>query len=176
MTTTLGCFSRLWANWGLEVAIRGAAAAGYECFGLMRINRAIVVGEDTAPEEAEAVGARIRAAGLKLVSSIAPMAWDVDQEETVARFNRMMDNVKRAGGKGLLVCGTDEARRERFYDLMRRASDHAGETGMTIALKPHGGISATAADCARAGRGGPRGVQDMVRPGQYHLLHGPGPC
>jgi sugar phosphate isomerase/epimerase len=41
---------------------------------------------------------------------------------------------------------------ETFFAAVRAVMDHAGQAGVQVLMKPHGGLSATAADCAAAAR------------------------
>ena len=144
MATTLGVFSRPWNQFDLETALSGAVAAGYETFGLMRMQGSAPISQDSTPEEVDAIRGKVEAAGLAPLVSIASI-------NDIEGFCRFLDNLKRAGMTTALVCGAQKAEeRERYYGLLREVAEYASGIGMRIALKPHGGISATAADCARA--------------------------
>ena len=151
MTVTLGCFTRPWNQEDLDTALRAAKEAGSEAVGLMRMKGQAVIAHDTPPSEAEDVRRRIEAVGLRHVAVIGGADCSLPRDEAAAQFRNYLDRVRDSGATTALVCGVKgEGNYARYYDLMRDGADHAAEIGLRIALKPHGGISATAADCVRA--------------------------
>jgi sugar phosphate isomerase/epimerase len=68
-------------------------------------------------------------------------------EAAVDDYSALIDNAALLGATWLLDCGTNV--KERYADyvaLMQRAAPHAQAAGITITLKPHGGITLTTAD------------------------------
>ena len=63
----LGCMNRPWAKHPFDDALAGIARAGFQSFGLLNNwNQDIKVTGDSDDAEADALGARIRDAGLTL--------------------------------------------------------------------------------------------------------------
>ena len=151
MTVTFGCFTRPWNQCDLDTALREAKKAGSETVGLMRMQGEALVDHATSPADAEAVRRAVEASGLDHVSVIGGADCKLPRDEAATQFRAFLDRVRDSGATSALVCGVKgEGNYERYYDLMRDGAAHAAEIGIRIALKPHGGISATAADCVRA--------------------------
>src|SRR5207237_1034712 len=77
-------------------------------------------------------------------------AGDAD-EAALAAAQRQIDHRVRLGARVLLEMGYPrEEGYERYFALMRRAAPYAAAQGVTIAIKPHGGLSRTAAGTLEA--------------------------
>jgi sugar phosphate isomerase/epimerase len=62
-------------------------------------------------------------------------------------YRVLIDNGALLGARWLLDCGTSKEERYADYvSVMRRVAPHAQAAGITITLKPHGGITLTTAD------------------------------
>jgi sugar phosphate isomerase/epimerase len=90
----------------------------------------------------------------------------VPEDDAVDWVARLVDNAQRAGAPILLEMGSRPEHAERYFAVMRRAGPYAEQHGVTIALKPHGGLSTTGDDCLRA-------VQAVDHPA-YRLCFDPG--
>ena len=143
MSTTLGIFSRPWSPWDLDASLQGAAQAGFQAFGTMRFQKQSVFDADTPADEVDATRQGIESAGLEPLIALGSL-------DTADRLRLMLEDTKRAGMKSVLVCGSSkEEEYDACYDRLREAAQAATELGLKVALKPHGGISATADDCLR---------------------------
>jgi sugar phosphate isomerase/epimerase len=162
----LGAMNRPWTQFTFEEALAGIAGAGFTHFGFLAQQRTHLVGPDTPAAEVDEVTAQLRRHGLtpSMVYSSTPL--DVPEEDAAAQVRRLVDNAKRAGIPVLLEMGAKAEQAERYFAVMRRAAPYAHEQGVTICLKPHGGLATTGDDCLRA-------VQAVDHPG-FRLAFDPG--
>ncbi|MBI3973436.1 MAG: sugar phosphate isomerase/epimerase [Chloroflexi bacterium] len=153
----VGTWTRPWTAFGLEAAIEHAKATGFRDFGLMtaglrpdgRGSRYVI-----EPEHDDAhvnrVGELVRASGLRLAIVLIRTRLHTI-EEAIASMRRSIGRARQLGARFLLSAGTSRSEDyETFFAAMRGVMDHAGEAGVDIVMKPHGGLSATAADCVAA--------------------------
>lgn len=167
MDVQLGCMNRPWTQFIFDEALAGIAGAGFRHFGLLAQQRKMLIEADTPPDEAQAAAAQIRGHGLepRFIPSSVPL--NVPEAESVAYLQRLVDQASRVGVPVLLEMGHGQPENyERYFAVMRQAAPYAAEHGITIALKPHGGLSTTGDDCLRA-------VQTVNHPG-YRLCFDPG--
>ena len=167
MAVTLGCFTRPWGAWDLGTAVAGAAAAGFEALGLMRFQKRFLLSDETPIEDAERIGWRIREGGLDPLVALASLDMAAPADEALDKARRFLDRARAAGARVLLLCGTsDPTKHEDYVELLRGCAPEAAQRGMRLALKPHGGISATADLC--------RAVLDQVGHDALEIWHDPG--
>lgn len=166
MQVKLGCMNRPWTEFTFDEALSGIASAGFEYFGFLAQQKKMLIAADTPPQEVEAAAAQVRRHGLEpaFVPSSIPM--DIPEDEAVARVRRLVDNAKRAGATIVLEMGARPENAQRYFSVMRQAAPYAAEQSITVALKPHGGISTTGDDCVRA-------MEAVNHPG-YRLCFDPG--
>ncbi|HEX2036502.1 MAG TPA: sugar phosphate isomerase/epimerase family protein [Chloroflexota bacterium] len=151
MDVQLGAMNRPWTQFTFEEALAGIAGAGFKYFGFLAQQRQLLVNADTPPEEVDAVVAQVRRHGLepRFIPSSVPL--DRPLPEAVGYLRRLVDNARRAGVPVLLEMGHSRPERyETYFAVMRQAAPYAAEQGITIALKPHGGLSTTGDDCLQA--------------------------
>ncbi|ASU81431.1 hypothetical protein CDO52_00345 [Nocardiopsis gilva YIM 90087] len=143
----LACTIRPWAQFPLDRALRGIRTAGFDTVALPVHGVPAVVTPDTPPERAARVGSIIAEHGLDLV--LLSHAADLDRGDAVALSSlcRQIDHCARLGVRLLVDMGCAEpANDERYVRLMVGAAPYAAAHGVTIAVKPHGGLTSTAAD------------------------------
>ena len=166
MDVQLGCMPRPWSKFSHDDALAGIAAAGFKYYAFLGHKEATVDSE-TSPEVAQQLAARVRAAGLEPRMIYSATRIDADEDEVLARVKRLIDNAQRTGATTLIEGGTGKPENfETYFAIMRRAAPYAQERGVTIALKPHGGLSTTGDDTLKA-------VQAVNHPG-YRLCFDPG--
>ena len=159
--------NRPWTQFTFEEALSGIAGAGFKYFGFLAQQRKMLVSADTPPEEAQAAAAQVRRHGLEPVFVPSSIPMDVSEEEAVQRAQRLVDNAKRIGVTILLEMGHAKPENyQKYFAVMRKAAPYAEQQGVTIALKPHGGLSTTGDDCLRA-------VETVDHPA-YRLCFDPG--
>lgn len=167
MQVQLGAMNRPWTEFTFDQALDGIASAGFRYFGFLAQQRKMPITPDATPEDAEAAAAQVRRHNLepRFIPSSTPM--DVSEDEAVGRVQRLVDHAKRVGVPVLLEMGHSKPENyEKYFAVMRRAAPYAGERGIIIALKPHGGLSTTGDDCLRA-------MQAVNHPA-YRLCFDPG--
>jgi sugar phosphate isomerase/epimerase len=150
MDVQLGAMNRPWTQFSFDDALAGIAGAGFKYFGFLAQQRKNLVAADTPPEEVDAAAAQVRRHGLEpaFVPSSVPMTQS--EEEALGQAKRLIDQARRVGAPVLLEMGSRVEHAPQYFAVMRRAAPYAEQQGITIALKPHGGLSTTGDDCLRA--------------------------
>ncbi len=150
----IGCFTRPFSRFEFAEALDGIAEAGFDYVGLMSIRLpAGPVGLHALSEEQAAeVGELVQQRGLQTVSNYyggPPVAESL--EAGIAATKKLIDNCQAAGCRSILMGGTGrEELYENYYRAIAECCDYAVERGVSIALKPHGGLNATGPQCRRA--------------------------
>ena len=151
MNIQLGCMNRPWGKFTFDDALNGVAAAGFTNFGLLLMHKDAVVTGDTTPAEAADVSARVRAHGLtmRMIPSSVPL--DKGHDVAIAYLRTMIGHASALDVRILLEMGSSHPERyDDYFSVMRAAAPIAADNGVTIALKPHGGLSTTSDDCLHA--------------------------
>jgi sugar phosphate isomerase/epimerase len=153
MNVQLGAMNRPWTAFTFDEALSGIAGAGFKYFGFLAQQRRMLVGATTPPAEVDAAAARVRRHGLEPRFVPSSISMDQAEDDAVAQAQRLVDNARRVGAPVLLEMGHSKAENyAKYFAVMRRAAPYAAAQGITIALKPHGGLSTTGDDCLRAVR------------------------
>lgn len=145
MTIQLGCMNRPWGKFTFDDALGGIAAAGFANFGLLLMHQDAVVTGDTTPAEAAEVSARVRAHGLtvRMIPSNVPL--DKGHDVAIRYLRTMIGHASALDVRILLEMGSSHPERyDDYFAVMRAAAPIAADHGVTIALKPHGGLSTRA--------------------------------
>jgi len=165
---TIGCTTRPYESLTFSEACDHISAAGYtEVAVFANAGQNLVRADSTSSEIGEASRAAANA-GLTPSAVMGSVRYlDEGLDVCLNDYKRLIDNAAVLGAKWLLDCGTAiEAHYEDYYELMRRAAPHAAEAGVTIALKPHGGISLTVQDLLTA--------DNEVRHSAFGICYDPG--
>ena len=168
MKHTIGCTTRPYESLTFSEACDHISAAGYtEVAVFSNAGRNPVRADSTSSEIREASRAAANA-GLTPSAVMGSVRFlDKGLEVCLDDYKRLIDNAAVLGAKWLLDCGTAiEAHYKDYYELMRRAAPHAAQTGVDIALKPHGGISLSAQDLLKAAK--------EVRHSAFGICYDPG--
>lgn len=153
----VGTWTRPWTAFGLETALEHAKAIGFRDFGLMtaglrpdgRGSRYVIEPDDDAAH-VQRVGELVRASGLRLVILLTRSRFQ-RAEEAIPFMRQSIDQARQLGAGFLLTGGTSRAEEyEPFFITMRAVMGYAAAAGVVVVMKPHGGLSATAADCVAA--------------------------
>ncbi|MHA6797647.1 TIM barrel protein (plasmid) [Pseudonocardia bannensis] len=143
----VACTVRPWAQFPLDRALRGIRAAGFDAVALPVHGVTEVITPDTPAAAAAEVGDQIAGHGLTLSVLSHSAALDRSDAEALAALRRQIEHCARLGVPVLVdMSCTEPAAYERYLRLMRAGAPHAAEHGVTIAVKPHGGLTRTAAD------------------------------
>ncbi len=147
MKHTIGCTTRPYGSLTFSEACEHIAAAGYTDVAVFANAGQIPVRSDSTDAEITAARKAAADAGLAPSMLIGGTKLNLGLEAAVDDYKRLIDNAAALGTKWLLDCGTgNEAHYADYFELMRQAAPHAGETGVNITMKPHGGISLTVQD------------------------------
>lgn len=164
---SLGFFTRPWRGYPVEEAVAGIAASGAKLIGYMPQPGIPLVSRDSTVEEIDALRTLVARHGLEPAVYLPRVPLSLPDAEYLAAWDREIAVAVRLGTPYLQVGGTnDETQYGRYVTLMQQAAERAARHGRTIVLKPHGGISATAADCLR--------VVQQVGHSAFRITYDPG--
>lgn len=146
----VACTVRPWAQFPLDRALRGIRTAGFDAVALPVHGVTEVITPDTPPAEAAEIGDLITGYGLDLVVLSHSAALDRGDAEALSALRRQLDHCARMGVRVLVdMSCTVPDDYHRYLDLMRAGAPLAAARGVTIAVKPHGGLTRTAQDLLR---------------------------
>ncbi|OGV65484.1 MAG: hypothetical protein A3K19_10375 [Lentisphaerae bacterium RIFOXYB12_FULL_65_16] len=151
MELTIGCTTRPFNKLTLAEALAHIAEAGYTDVAVFSHGGKVPVNAESTASEIAGVRKAAADAGLRPSMVIGGTRLEQGLDAAVDNYRRLIDNVAAVGATWLLDCGTgNEKLYEDYFELMRRCAPHAQSCGVRITMKPHGGISLTAEDLARA--------------------------
>ena len=151
MELTIGCTTRPYGKLSFPDACGYIAAAGYTDVAVFSSGGAVPVRSDVTSDEAKAVGRIARDAGLEPSMLIGSTKVDLGVDKATDDYKTLIDRAADMGAKWLLSCGVGNPDLfGAFYEVMRRCAPHAEQAGLAITLKPHGGITLTFEDLAKA--------------------------
>ena len=144
----IGCFNRPWSPWTYDEALEGLTAAGFRLTGFLGDHADEPFTSTTATQQyLESLRERIRKSGLDVNVAWLRTRHDVPLADATSEARKQVDHARFLGVKYLLTMGVDQIEMyEHFYRVMSDAAAYAMDRGMQIAMKPHGGCSATAAE------------------------------
>ena len=144
MNLTIGCTTRPFANWSFETACEHIAAAGYSDVAVFFD---VGIDPDSSLEHTTGVRKTAQDHGLRPSMLIVHADLDKGPDEAATRYKRMVDHAETLGATWLLDAGTDrEEYFEPYFAVMEQVVPYAAEKGVSITLKPHGGLTLTADD------------------------------
>jgi len=148
MQIALGCQNRPWHQYTLEEALAGIAAAGFTGVGLIPQQGKWAFTADSSDEDIEALRRLLDSHRLQPEMAIRqPNLWELPEARAVSAFLREMDRGKALGLEYFILTGmSHEDRYESWFRAIGACLDRAAELGLQLLLKPHGGLSALAAD------------------------------
>ena len=150
----IGCYTRPWDKYDYLTALDAIAEAGFKYAGLMttKSQTGLVISVATTPEEAERVGQEVRKRNLQVLSVYGgDIAVAKSLKAGIEDLRRLLDNCAACGAKNLLMGGTSSQKLyEAYYKAIAECCDYAAEKGISISIKPHGGLNATGPQCRKA--------------------------
>jgi len=151
MTVSLGFFNRPWNTLTVEESLDAIKDTGARHAGLLMAPDGPCVAWDTPVSKIQELKRALADRGLQLHTVLARVDFSLPVEESISRYKAFIDRAKLLEVPYLLEMGAhDPATYDRYFEIMRGVADHAESNGMTICLKPHGGLSTTGAQCAEA--------------------------
>ena len=147
----IGCFNRAWAKWSFDEALAGIVAAGYKLIGLISPQQGETFTSSAAtPDYLEGLKRRIMHRELQAIVTAIQFRPTAQLTENIADLRKQIENAARLGLKFMLTFGVDHPEHyDSFYRLMADASAQAEKHGIQIAIKPHGGVSASSEEMLR---------------------------
>ena len=148
MDLPLCCMNRPYEPLPFERALQGIAAAGFREYVLLA-RPPIAITPDTPLEEARRLEGIIEQHGLHLAMLPSSLRLNGDDAAAFATGQRLVELAAALHVPYLLEMGAKPEVYDRYVALMRRLAPYAQEHGVTIAVKPHGGLTTTGEDCLR---------------------------
>lgn len=149
MNLPLGCMNRPYVKFPFERALEGIAAAGFREYVLLQAQPSAVISAQTSPAEAMRVRSAIQAHGLHLAMLPSSIPLDGGEEAAYSTGAALVDRAAALAVPILLEMGTRPENAGPYQAVMRRLAPYAQEHSVTIAVKPHGGLTTTGEDCLR---------------------------
>ena len=149
----IGCYTRPWDQYEYQVALDGIAEAGYKYVGIMTAKGKswVIINLQTTPEEVAQLKESIAQRGLKTLSVYGDFPAKESVEQNVRGLRQLIDHCAACGSPHLLLGGTGEEKLYRpYYQAIKECCDYAGEKGVMMSIKPHGGLNATGPQCRKA--------------------------
>lgn len=144
MQLTLGATTRPWHTFSFATACEAIAAAGYTDVAVYSNEGRIPVDSNSTLEEAAAVGAIARKAGLAPTMLLSGPKLNLSADEAVADYCKLIDATAALGARWLMNCGTeDPSTYDHYREIMRQCAPYAEQKGVALNMKPHGGIALT---------------------------------
>ena len=178
MDTMLGAFTRPWNMLDYGEALPHLARH-FKRAGIMRNNKKLAITLDSTPDEARAAVAAARTHGVEIVCFLAQApAVSQGAEAGAAQFKRNVDLAAAAAVPHILTTGVGDAKlRDAYAKTLQIAAPYAAEKGVTIGLKPHGGITRTGKECRQfAEQVGLEGFGLWFDPGNFVFYDGLDPA
>ena len=162
----LGCMNRPWAKHPFDEALAGIVRAGFTSFGLLNNwNQDVKVTGDSEDAEVDALGARVRNAGLTLRMVPCSVPLDRGHDASVAYVRNLARHAERLNVKILLEMGSSSPDRyDSYFAVMHDAAPAAAEkTEFDVVLAAAGDNKIGVIKVVRAATGlGLKEAKDLV--------------
>lgn len=150
----IGCSTRPWDQFEYPVGLDAIAEAGYRSIGLMtcKSKTNLIISMDTQIEEAQRIGQEVKDRGMDIPLIFAGgFPADLSVDAGVEGLKKLIDNCAAAGGKTLMVVGTEtQALFNVYCRIIAECCAYAAEKNVGLTLKPHGGLNANGPQCRKA--------------------------
>ena len=150
----LACMTLPYSQFPLDRALKGIASAGfrYVAWGTTHQNvpgrKEPVIAATASAAEAKALGERCRGLGLEPVMMFSEIY--VGAPDSVPVHTRRIEQAAAAGMHFVLTFGSIQAGGHEIWTRnLKKLGPIARQHNVTIAIKQHGGNTATGADCSR---------------------------
>ena len=151
MEHTIGCTTRPYASVSFAEACEHIAEAGYSDVAVFGNAGSVAINSNSSRQDVENTRRAAEKTGLTPSLLIGGTQLNLGLEAAVEDYRRLIENTAALGASWLLDCGTSNATHyDDYYALMQEASPQAEACGVTITLKPHGGITLTVQDLIKA--------------------------
>jgi sugar phosphate isomerase/epimerase len=145
---TIGCLNRPWVKWSLDEMLDGVKTAGYTTIGLQTPTRDDpFIAANASAEYLATLKRKIAERGLTAIQGRLRTQEASPFAEATAGIRRELDHAQTLGLKVVINTGTAKTEHyEAWYKLMAFAAAYAADRGIQLVTKPHGGVTAAAAD------------------------------
>jgi len=136
------------ANWPLDQALAAIQSAGYTLTGLLSRTRAEpFIGVEATPAYLAELKRRLAASGLMANLGALHSRHTGPLDVAIGEVRQQIDNAHTLGLTDVMSFGVDQpAEFDHYLAVMRDAASYAAERGIRLVMKPHGGISGSAAE------------------------------
>jgi sugar phosphate isomerase/epimerase len=145
---TIGCLNRPWVKWSVTEMLDGVKAAGYRVLGLQTPTAMDpFVGKEASAAYLADLKAKIAARGLHATLGRLRSQEMLPHAEAAAEIRTQLNNAKTLGLTAVINTGTGKTEHyEAWYRTMAFAAAYAADHGIQVVIKPHGGVTAGAAE------------------------------
>ena len=152
MDIELGCFTRPWGEYSLEEALAGIAAAGYTRVGLSHLTAGgRLLPPAVTDDELSRLKAQVESHGLSAQVAFGNPDLSLPPKKAAARFRQELEWARLLGIEYIVLTGEDDPTRYKaWFAAVEGSLSAARKLGLTLLLKPHGGLSALAEDLLAA--------------------------
>jgi sugar phosphate isomerase/epimerase len=143
--------NRPYNRFPFERTLEGIAAAGFTAYVHLQRQPGAWIDAMTPMEDVQRLAEAVRVRGLQMVMLPSHLpVHELDVEAALARGRALVDRAVALGVPYLLEMGSSRAEAyDRYVAVMRRLAPYAADRGVTLAVKPHGGLTTTGEDCLR---------------------------
>ena len=152
MDIELGCFTRPWDGFSLEEALAGIADAGYTRVGLSHLTAGgRLLPSEVTDDDISRLKAQVESHGLLAQVAFGNPDLSLPPKKAAARFRQELEWARGLGIEYIVLTGEDDPTRYKaWFAAVERSLSAARKLGITLLLKPHGGLSALAEDLLAA--------------------------
>ncbi len=150
METKLGFFNRPWIPLQLAETLDSMVEAGSRHVGLLgRPGGGVYVEWNTPYADIEDIRKLLEEREMDIHAILAHVSFDVSTDESISRYQQFIDRATALGAEHLLEMGAhDPEKYDMYFDVMKAVSPYAHDHGLTIGIKPHGGLSTSGKETA----------------------------
>lgn len=147
----IGGLTRPWSKWTFDEMLAGVQGAGLQLFGFLTPTQGdTFLAAGGSPEYIQSLKRSVAAKGLTPIFGRMRTSGDASGSEARAELREQIDNAKTLGLRFVAHLGvTRPEQYEPFYRYMKFAAAYAQDAGIQLITKPHGGVTASAADLQR---------------------------
>lgn len=144
----IACLNRPWVKWSVDEMLDGVKAAGYRRIGLQTVMPGdAFIGTAATPASLAALKQKIAARGLEAFQGRLQTRDAASEADEAAAIRKQIDHAQTLGLRTLINTGTAKPEvYAKWYRLMALAAVYGADRGVEIVVKPHGGVTGTAAD------------------------------
>ena len=144
----IGCFNRPWTQWSFAEALQALKAAGYQTTGLLsRTKSDPFIGVEATPAYLATLQQQLTASGLSANMGALRSRHNIPLDESIKEVCQQIDNAHFLSLTYVMSFGVDEpAEFAHYRQVMHVAAAYAADKSIRLVMKPHGGISGTAAE------------------------------